>query len=81
MALPCVSAGDLVKEMFDKNKRLISRAKTKGAQSNHARSPLGGDWAHKAGTEGSVRILLVQLNGGYGSGFSGCKWGTGLTYP
>ena len=35
---------------------------------------------NSVGTEDSVRSLLVQLVGGYDSGFPGCKWGTGLTY-
>ena len=43
--------------------------------------PADGDWAHKVRTEDLVRSLLVQLIGGYGSGFPGCKWGWDLSIP
>ena len=34
-----------------------------------------------AGTEDLVRSLLVQLIGGRGLGFPGCKWGWDLRIP
>ena len=55
-----------------------NRKRKDGLLSNRTRSTKGADWEHKARMEDSVRSLLVQLIDGYGSG---CKWGTGLTYP
>ena len=41
----------------------------------------GADWTHKQEQRTWYRVLLVQLIGRYGTRFSGCKWGTGPTYP
>ena len=79
-------------EMTDKNKSLLSQAKARGAVPFGQGRDKDPFHSGKAGIKTKLgqyrwerrtwyRVLLVQLIGRYSPGFTGCKWGTGPTYP